>query len=959
MKSRAKSRQSEAEAVKPLLVDIVGPPKAEYESEIPLEWKIWDIKSFSFGKSLFEYQINALKNAAVALYFYFGDESPWHESETDPTERKHMFLARYGDKLPAEKFAIPEFSDRRGQKPNPIYGIYSQCFTPRGGVIEYENMINRMSFWMATGSGKTLVIVKLAEHLANLKKSGKVPPCNMLILAPTDHALEQIKAAVRELNSKGGGMRLDLRNLREFSRRPGVLQFSDVAPIYWCRSDHLSEEKKDLMMDWRSYDDDGRWFVFLDEAHKGSKEDSKRKAYCSLLARNGFLFNFSATFKDDDDICTVAARYNLSDFVADGRGKRILLARSSFAGDGDFSANFKKTVILESMMALASARACARHVRQAGGGNDFYHMPLMLTMVNSVNTEEHKNDLWAYFRVMRDIANGELAEGMFDNAKNRLLETLRSGERMFESETGGGQDAWKFVQRLTIDSLRLHVFGDRQGGPLEYIKGGDGKQIAFKLKTAEEPFALIKIGEISHWTNDFLKDMESVPKHDKSGWFDRLDEHENFSILMGSRAFFESWDSTRPNVINFLNIGMNDALVFISQAVGRGVRIAPLRGKRLRREKLIRCPDLHEDAKRVLGQISDKVAPLETLILYATNKDSVRKILQGMTGAHTGCDRPFRSLPDLSPIEPPPFPLLVPEYSRGKREKAQPIYMPEKTMNTVKQFAKHASDSLLAVAYGMSPLQIANLRNASKFVQTRSWEDAFGIKHALARICRAADRDEKEVRRMRPVDAEDIVHFRHMKAAVSEKELANLRVKIESAGGSYQRDGVSLFIRRCARHYYAPMITANERASFIRHIVDEESEAVFLQDLGAWTGKTKPAWDSWMFCKLHPRIDRVHIPYPGNDGDMEKFYPDFIFWMRRGDEYQVVFVDPKGTKHKEYFQKVDGYISLFEESERPRIFSCDGARVQVKLLLYNKSPTSDPLPYKRFWTANPADIFAF
>ena len=28
-----------------------------------------------------------------------------------------------------------------------------------------------------------------------------------------------------------------------------------------------------------------------------------------------------------------------------------------------------------------------------------------------------------------------------------------------------------------------------------------------------------------------------------------------FNILFGSRSFYEGWDSNRPNVMNFINIG--------------------------------------------------------------------------------------------------------------------------------------------------------------------------------------------------------------------------------------------------------------------------------------------------------------------------------------------------------------------------------------------------------------------
>jgi type III restriction enzyme len=63
---------------------------------------------------------------------------------------------------------------------------------------------------------------------------------------------------------------------------------------------------------------------------------------------------------------------------------------------------------------------------------------------------------------------------------------------------------------------------------------------------------------------------------------------------MGSRSFYEGWDSNRPNVANFINIGVGtDARKFILQSVGRGVRIEPLecRGHRENPKLEVRIPN--------------------------------------------------------------------------------------------------------------------------------------------------------------------------------------------------------------------------------------------------------------------------------------------------------------------------------------------------------------------------------
>jgi superfamily II DNA or RNA helicase len=49
---------------------------------------------------------------------------------------------------------------------------------------------------MATGSGKSIVMIKLIEMLKKMSEKGVIPANDILILAPTDKILEQSKVKV-------------------------------------------------------------------------------------------------------------------------------------------------------------------------------------------------------------------------------------------------------------------------------------------------------------------------------------------------------------------------------------------------------------------------------------------------------------------------------------------------------------------------------------------------------------------------------------------------------------------------------------------------------------------------------------------------------------------------------------------------------------------------------------------
>ncbi len=152
-----------------------------------------------------------------------------------------------------------------------------------------------------------------------------------------------------------------------------------------------------------------------------------------------------------------------------------------------------------------------------------------------------------------------------------------------------------------------------------------------------------------------------------------------------------------------------------------------------------------------------------------------------------------------------------------------------------------------------------------------------------------------------------------------------------------------------------------ETTDYMQHIIKVDSEVRFLNTLDEWIGNNTVGWDAWMFSKIDESLDDVHIPYYDTDkNDYRRFLPDFVFWMCKGNEYRIVFVDPKGGVHTNAYDKIAGYQNIFEEKHNealPRKFSY-GKRwnVSVNLLMFNlkKAPLRG---YERYWTRQPGDIF--
>jgi hypothetical protein len=97
-------------------------------------------------------------------------------------------------------------------------------------------------------------------------------------------------------------------------------------------------------------------------------------------------------------------------------------------------------------------------------------------------------------------------------------------------------------------------------------------------------------------------------------------------------------------------------------------------------------------------------------------------------------------------------------------------------------------------------------------------------------------------------------------------------------------------------------------------------------------------------------VDEIYIPYYNpKENAISKFYPDFIFWAKKGKDYFIIFVDPKGTEHTSAYRKIVGYKEIFEKDGKERVFNHIGFKVIIKLSLKPKDVAYTLPEYKKYW----------
>jgi len=132
---------------------------------------------------------------------------------------------------------------------------------------------------------------------------------------------------------------------------------------------------------------------------------------------------------------------------------------------------------------------------------------------------------------------------------------------------------------------------------------------------------------------------------------------------------------------------------------------------------------------------------------------------------------------------------------------------------------------------------------------------------------------------------------------------------------------------------------------FFRNIINDKSEIDFINNLEEYLEKDNnklATYDNWYFSKIQQVTDSIYIPYIDYEkSQVAKFYPDFIFWLKKDDEYIIKFIDPKGLNqgvHKTK-DKLEGFEKIFVNDE----FNKRYPTLKVELYLYNIERKKDEL----------------
>ncbi|GHR19456.1 helicase [Helicobacter pylori] len=919
-----------------------------------------DFKSFDSNKELLDYQQQALINAFRMLVAYFRDFKG----------SKKEFYAFYQEHY---SFANCDFTHK---KLNPLL---KNSFKVENGCVKFENFINRLAFYMATGSGKTIVIIKLVELLSVAIRMGLIPKKNLMFFSANENLIKQFEKEIEKYNrNKDYSKQIDFKSLKsvtnkDFHRAPKN-SFIEKIALFYYRADLMNdEESKENLLNYKDYWDNGENYVILDEAHKGNKTESKRQAIFSLLSLKGFLFNFSATFTEESDLITAVYNLSVGEWVKLGYGKESVLLKknnlNAFKELKDLNDREKEIALLKALLLLGMQK---RHKTEG-----YFYDPLMLVFTHSVNVEN--SDAEIFFKTLARVIENDDGND-FLKAKEDLLEEIKDPEFLFSANKDKGYKVKVFkegLKSMDFKGLKEEVFYASNGHIEVIINPKNNQEIAFKLNTSDKVFCLIRIGDIAEWICEKLKSVKVVSKNlsfKEESYFSQIDR-SSINILVGSRTFETGWDSTRPSVILFLNIGLdNDAKKLVKQSFGRGVRIESVKNQRQRLAYL----DIDEAIKE---NLKPNAAMLETLFVIPTNHASLEAILKIQKesenrGESRGSWREIKL--EKTPIK---HTLFVPCY---KKEQTSILELPEnasfkmseKNFKDLKEYFNLMSEKHFILKHEIYDpkdyTQLKKMIQKAHFKKVSTWHYK-DLDYMIAEIKGKLYPNQKVPKdEFNALDNEKIVHFKRIKVKANKQEALvktiqevkehapldkeTLIKKIAQGeidpydaekhkqDKTFKVDDAELL--KLKEHYYTPLIKAKD-CDWLKHVVKVKSEIDFLQELqDQETTKTLQAnYDFWAFSKIDEHLDNLFIPYI--DGAAERrFFPDFIFWLQKGDTQIICFIDPKGTKISDYQHKADAYKLFKDKIFNPK--NDPHFKIKVVLKFYgDKDRVGDN--YRDYW----------
>lgn len=820
-----------------------------------------------------------------------------------------------------------------------------------------DSDLDKLAFWMATGSGKTLL---LHLNYRQFLHYSKTVPDNIVLITPNEGLSDQHIDELRASNIPCRRFQLDRGDLVD-AHAVNVTEITKL--VVEKRGEGLSVPVDAF---------EGRNLIFVDEGHKGSGGDAWRQVR-DAIGETGFTFEYSATFGQaltaarndaltDEYGKAIAFDYSYRHFYNDGHGKDFNIL-NLLQDPGEHT----DTLLLANLLAFHEQHVVFRHnadlVRRYKLEQPLW--ALVGASVNAIYSESRRkrSDVLTAIRFLHRLLTdsdwavktiGELLQGRsgFSGAQGDLLEGKFD---YLHSETPAS---------IYADMLRNTLHAPAGGGlHLCDITHADG-ELGLKVAGAEDYFGLIYIGDTAAFKRLVVADDSGITLESDAlsgSLFDGINRPDTtIEILIGARKFMEGWNSWRVSNMGLLNIGRSEGAQII-QMFGRGVR---LRGLDLTLKRSSALPGSHPASVKVLEVLNIFALRANYMSKFREYLEREGVVAEGTLDLHLPIrtnwldkDLVIPRIPEGSDYKIDVESVLTPDPAVGQvtvdlAGRAQTITsggssidVQDATSGIASQFPPEVLD---LVDWNAAYLDVA------KHVELRGFENLAVAPGGLRAILEDPNTYKlvAETRVMAPTSLADVADLQQAVVATLRKYVDRLyrrrKMRWESGHMRYVRldkhdaniafnseigDRVAKYVvraprqqtqfieevRRLAtsdelydsdsgeprrvyfdRHVYQPLLLDRQGGSGHEDIVVAPpglnvSEQGFVEDMrNYWTEIRSNATHDQPDVYLLRNLSRGKgVGFFEESG----FYPDFILWIKEDRAQRIVFVEPHGMMH--------------------------------------------------------------
>jgi hypothetical protein len=479
-----------------------------------------------------------------------------------------------------------------------------------------KTRLNKLCFWSATGSGKTLI---MHFNILQVLKYFKGNFDNLLLVTPPSESLSSQHIDELVLS--------DIKNKKFDRKRSDLTEYFTDIYVKVIEISKIKEEvtsKDGLSVPVEAFGENN--LVFVDEGHKGHSSEAKvwKGLREKLVGKEGFTFEYSATFgeiSDRDDTfneyaSSIIFDYRYKFFYEDGYGKDYSILNLKNAED------YGDEYFTGSLLSLYEQKLYfLNHELQTKEFN-IYH-PLMIFVGTSVSGKKNRSDVFFICKFFSQFIKNK------DKFKRIIQDIFSDNSSLLDlNEQPVFQNKFHYLRNLIgnnqlqisdiYDQMHKILFHSTTSSKIRFIdiKKADGE---VGLKLGSEYFGLINIGDVSTFLKLIEKEEEFIigqQEHFEESLFKRIDsEKSSVNFLIGSKKFIEGWNSYRVSSMGLLNIGKKQGTQIV-QLFGRGVRLKGYKNL-LKRSYAIKL----DPNNNFEGNIPEYFTLLETLNIFGLNAD--------------------------------------------------------------------------------------------------------------------------------------------------------------------------------------------------------------------------------------------------------------------------------------------------------------------------------------------------